>query len=76
MDNVKSVEFTLDISRQVYLQYYSGRIKSVIVRSTEGRRVQFPANLLTSHVTHSGVKGLFVLHYLENGKALSLDKIN
>jgi len=74
VSDLNSVEFPLSINREEYLLYYTGQIKWVIARSTCGRRIQFPANLLATHVTHSGINGQFILSYQSNGKAVSLKK--
>lgn len=70
-----TAEFYLTISPEEYLKYYQGEIKWVLVTSTKGLKIQFPANLLTSHVTASGIEGRFVLHYLASGKAVKLVKV-
>ncbi|MGO9443369.1 MAG: DUF2835 family protein [Thiobacillaceae bacterium] len=54
-------EFRLRISPEELLAYYRGRAKQVIVQSTDGIIIQFPASLLTPFVTRSGVQGDFVL---------------
>ncbi|WP_444997982.1 DUF2835 family protein [Aliikangiella sp. IMCC44359] len=74
-DSIKEIEFNLNITPDEYLSYYRGQVKWVLVKSTCGKNVRFPANLLASHVTHSGITGKFVLRYLSSGKALELCKI-
>lgn len=54
-------EFDLRLTEQQYLNYYRGAVRQVLVRSTQGARVQFPAALLTRFVTASGVQGRFLL---------------
>jgi len=58
---MKQFEFRLNITEQQYLNYYRGAINQVIVRSSQGATIQFPASLLTKFVTASGVHGHFVL---------------
>ena len=74
-ESVKEVEFTLSISADDYLSYYRGQTKWVLVNSYCGKKVKFPANLLASHVTRSGITGRFVLRSLSSGKAVVLCKI-
>jgi hypothetical protein len=69
------IAFDLKISAQEYLKYYRGEVKWVIVRSLCGKKVRFPANLLVNHVSHDGIEGRFVLHYLAGGKAIKLAKM-
>jgi len=73
-DSLRAIVFDLNISREDYLSYYRGQVKWVITKSICGKKVQFPANLLTSHVTHDGIQGRFVLQYLASGKAVKLSK--
>lgn len=73
---VLTIIFDLNISPTAYQEYYRGDAKWVITNSLDGRKLQFPANLLTQHVTHDGIQGRFVLHYLINGKAIKLTKLN
>jgi len=58
---MKQFEFRLNITEQQYLNYYRGSVKQVIVRSTTGATIQFPASLLTKFVTSGGVQGHFML---------------
>jgi hypothetical protein len=54
-------EFQLRISPEAYLDYYRGVARHVIVRSTTGKTVQFPASLLQGFITTEGIHGTFVL---------------
>jgi hypothetical protein len=58
---MQQFEFRLNITEQLYLNYYRGSVKQVIVRSSTGATIQFPASLLTKFVTSSGVYGHFCL---------------
>jgi hypothetical protein len=54
-------EFQLDISPEKYLDYYRGLLLHVIVESTKGTTVQFPASLLQPFLMPEGIRGMFVL---------------
>ena len=69
-------EFHLAISPEQYLDYYRGAVQHVIVRSTAGLTVQFPASLLQRFVTREGVHGAFVLVCDENNKCVDLQRLN
>lgn len=58
---MQQFEFRLNITEQQYLNYYRGSIRQIIVKSTTGATIQFPASLLTKFVTSSGVQGHFIL---------------
>ena len=68
-------EFHLAISPGQYLDYYRGVMRHVVVRSTSGQTVQFPASLLQRFVTNAGVHGDFVLTCDENHKCLGLERL-
>lgn len=69
------VEFQLHIQSSEVEKYYKGLAKSIVVRATNGLRIQFPAGLILPYVTHSGVQGQFVLDYDDTGKAKSLSRL-
>lgn len=75
IETSKQIRFSLNISHKEYLHYYQGQVKWVLVTSYCGKKVKFPANLLTKHVSHSGVQGEFILHYQTTGKAIELIKV-
>ena len=58
------------------MKYYSGRATVVLARSLDGRIIQFPATLMRTHVTATGIQGLFELEYDNMGKALEFRKID
>jgi hypothetical protein len=67
--------FSLNISKNEFLPYYRGQIYSIVVKTTLGTTVQFPAMHLRSHLTSEGVYGNFCLE-TKNNKFLSLIKLN
>ncbi len=67
--------FRLAIPAEKYLAYYAGAAKAVIVRASDGRRIQFPAEHLRPFVTHQGVYGEFVLVYDANNRLQSLKRV-
>lgn len=68
--------FQLEISADEYLRYYNGTAKYVVTKSIDGRKVQFPVNILQSYITHDGISGRFSLKYDENNKFVSIQKID
>lgn len=67
--------FSINISANEFLPYYQGVIKSVVVTTYQGIKVQFPAMHLRKHLTASGIQGDFCLK-TERNKFLSLTKLN
>ena len=67
-------EFRLHITAEAYLDYYRGTARHVVVRSTAGQTLQFPASLLQKFVSTEGVHGNFVLLCDEQHKCLGLQR--
>lgn len=67
--------FSINMTIQEFFPYYQGKVQSIIVRSNEGVRVEFPAMHLRNYITASGIKGQFCLQTKDN-KFLSLQKVN
>jgi len=57
-----------------FLPYYQGQVTGIVVTSTQGLRVQFPAMHLRKFVTPNGVQGYFRLE-TKNNKFFSLTKL-
>ena len=68
-------EFSLRISPDAYLDYYRGLAKVVIVPTTGGETLQFPARLLVKFVTNGGIHGRFVLTCDDQHKCIDLQRI-
>jgi len=71
-----SAQFSIRIEAEEMEKYYRGQALSVVVKATNGLKIQFPANLLLPYITHDGVKGLFELNYDLQGKAQSLRQLS
>lgn len=62
-----SVVINLIISAEELQRWYQGSAKNVSATSMDGRRVQFPVEILQSYVTHQGINGLFRIDFDEAG---------
>jgi hypothetical protein len=67
-------EFQLQIPPEKYVDYYRGKIRQVVVRSSTGQTVQFPASLLQQFVAPDGIRGAFVLTSDDNNKIVGLER--
>ncbi len=70
-----SVQFSLHIQASEVERYYRGSARSILVKSSNGLKVRFPANLILPYIARDGVNGQFILRYDKNGKALSLQRL-
>ena len=68
----QEVFFTININEYDFIAYYKGTAKNVIVRSEDGRIIQFPARLLQQFVSSSGVSGRFKISYGADNKLISI----
>jgi hypothetical protein len=66
--------FSLNLTVEEFLPYYEGRVLSVVVTTTEGATVQFPATHLRKIITPGGIHGFYCLE-TENNKFLSLTEV-
>jgi hypothetical protein len=66
--------FSINITTTEFLPYYQGTIQNVVVTTTQGIKVQFPALHLRNYLTTSGIKGNFCLETQQN-KFVSLAKL-
>lgn len=72
---MNTILIDLNISTEQYLKWYQGSAKVVTTQALDGRRVRFPAHILQTYVTHSGIKGRFAIHFDQQGKFVKIDKV-
>ena len=70
-----SIDIFLDLTPSQCLHYYTGDAEWVHARSTDGRRVQFPARALSQVVTSEGAAGRFRLTFSDEGRFISIRRI-
>ena len=68
--------FSIRIPYDEFLRVYDGSAKYVVTRSYDGRRIRFPANILRTFLTHSGINGEFVITYDANNKFQKIEKLS
>ncbi|NQY48452.1 MAG: DUF2835 domain-containing protein [Colwellia sp.] len=66
--------FSVNITTQEFLPYYQGKVQNVVVTTTQGIKVQFPAMHLRKYLTANGIQGHFCLQTQQN-KFLALSKV-
>lgn len=66
--------FDLTMTTQEFLPYYQGQLQTIVVTTTQGKRIQFPAMHLRNHLSSAGVSGYFCME-TANNKFLSLKKL-
>ncbi|MGB0937994.1 MAG: DUF2835 domain-containing protein [Colwellia sp.] len=66
--------FPLNLTVEEFMPYYEGRVHSIVVNTTAGKTVRFPASHLRQVITGSGIHGFYCLE-TENNKFISLTKV-
>ncbi|WP_370301495.1 DUF2835 domain-containing protein [Alkalimarinus coralli] len=71
---MQKISIDLTISADEWLKIYRGSARTVSATSRDGRRIQFPANILQQYVTHFGISGSFDIYFDDQGKFSSIIK--
>ena len=66
--------FYIKMTTKEFLPYYQGTAQTIVVTSSKGLRLQFPAMHIRSYLKNDGINGYFCLH-TENNKFLSLTEV-
>jgi len=64
----------INISADKLLSYYSGKVRNVVAKTTDGKTIQFPVEILRPFITHAGISGVFIIRYDENNKLSGIEK--
>jgi len=71
----KVMRFNLHISYDTYLLVYQGHAEYIITTATDGRTVQFPAEVVKSFLTREGIHGFFEITFNQQNKFQSITKL-
>lgn len=71
-----SVDIELLITVDEFVKRYRVPNAVVLVRSSDGRRVQFPASALQRFVTRSGISGRFRIGFDDKGKLVGVERVS
>ncbi|MDC9725979.1 MAG: DUF2835 family protein [Gammaproteobacteria bacterium] len=69
------LQFYLNISREQALRYYQGTAKVVVVTTTSGQKLQFPAEHIRSFIAQDGIEGWFSIQFDDENKLIALKKV-
>lgn len=72
--DLRSLYFDLSITREQFLDYYRGHIRSVITTAHSGETMQFPASGLKAFVDRNGVQGTFCIQFSDEGKLVGITR--
>jgi uncharacterized protein DUF2835 len=71
---IKQYFFSMNMAYPDFLPYYQGQASVIVVTTTQGLRIQFPAAHLRKFITPNGICGYFRLE-TKNNKFFSLTKL-
>ncbi|MBR9912654.1 MAG: DUF2835 domain-containing protein [Gammaproteobacteria bacterium] len=71
-----AVVVNLVIDAEEYQRMYAGTARVVTCRSVDGRRIQFPANILRRFVSLEGIRGRFLIHFSDEGRFQSIERLD
>ena len=66
--------FAMNMTSAEFFPYYEGKAQQIVVTTTTGTRVQFPAMHMRNYLLSNGINGCFCME-TKNNKFLSLTKI-
>lgn len=72
---MQHITVDLIIDQEEWLKIYRGETNIVYAVSRDGRSIQFPANILSKYVTHTGIHGSFVISFDDSGKFQSIVRL-
>lgn len=72
---VTTLRFSLHLDREAFMRYYRGAARTVLVRTEDGRSLQFPAESLRPFVAADGIHGRFEIDFGDNNKLIALRQL-
>ncbi len=69
------LRFYLNISREQALRYYQGTARAVVVTTTSGQKLQFPAEQIRPFIEQNGISGQFSIQFDSNNKLIGLRRV-
>lgn len=68
----QSIELSLHISSERFLNFYRGAAQTILARAKDGRSVSFPCRLVQPYLQHDGIHGEFVLELDANNRCIQM----
>lgn len=69
------VDVDVAVPAEELLRAYQGAAKNVLVRASDGRRIQFPVKILWPFISHAGIYGRFRIEFDQTGKFHGIERI-
>ena len=72
----RAMQFYLNVSYDKYLLVYQGHAEYIVTKATDGRTIQFPADIVRPYLTRKGVEGFFEIAFDHYNKFQSIKKLS
>lgn len=66
--------FNVNLTYDEFLPFYQGKVSTMLVISSQGKRIQFPAMHIRKYLLSNGIHGTFCME-TDATKFLSLEKV-
>jgi len=71
-----TVVVSVNLTSEQVKQYYLGKKTRIQVYSDDGRSISVPYDILLKFVSHQGIYGRFEIIYNDEGKFISIVRVN
>ncbi len=75
MSKLQRITVDLRISADEYLKYYRGHAHFITCLARDGRRIQFPVQIMQPFLTREGISGSFVIQFDSAGKFAEIERL-
>lgn len=72
---MNAIVVDLVITPEEFQRLYQGSADTVHAYSLDGRKIQFPANILRPFVTHYGIRGRFQILFDEHRRFQGIERL-
>ncbi|WP_404363328.1 DUF2835 domain-containing protein [Marinobacter sp.] len=73
---MQHLDLDIAISSDEWIKVYQGVASDVHAVSRDGRKVRFPARILSKFYLREGVRGSFRIFFDNNGKFVRIERLN
>jgi len=70
-----SIDVSLSISPEEWIKLYRGEARDVFATARDGRRVRFPARILSPFFLETGIHGHFRIIFTEEGRFDRIERL-
>lgn len=76
MTNHQTLRFRLDLAYDEFLSVYQGIAKTILVKSDDGRVIEFPAGNVQRYLDRTGIHGYFEMELTAENKFVGIRRLS